>query len=98
MESVLPALIAVTAITLTYFMCIRPMRRGQCGTMPPKHAGGVNSEREAEIARLRAEVAELRRSPESPLRASGAATDAAGGRSAVRPEGPGVQPPSAARP
>lgn len=64
MESVLPALIAVAAITLTYFMCIRPMRRGQCGMMPQKHVGGVDSEREAEIARLRAEVAELRRSPE----------------------------------
>lgn len=57
-----PALVAVAAITLTYFTCIRPMRRGHCGMTPGQHAGVVDSEREAEIARLRAEVADLYRS------------------------------------
>ena len=64
MEELFPALVAVAAITLTYFACIRPMRRGQCGMTPGQHAGKADSERDAEIARLRAEVADLHRGQE----------------------------------
>lgn len=64
MEAVFPALVAVAAITLTYFTCIRPMRRGQCGMTPGQPAGAADSERDTEIARLRAEVADLHRSQE----------------------------------
>lgn len=61
MESLFPALVAVAAITLTYFMCLRPMRRGKCMITPRQDAGQADSERDSEIARLRAEVADLRR-------------------------------------
>lgn len=81
MESLLPALIAVGAIGLMYFVCIRPMRRGQCGMMPQQHAGGTEAEREAEIARLRAEIAELRRTQESSPSAGGTTNDTATGES-----------------
>ena len=27
----LPATVAAAAVTFTYFFCVRPMRRGQCG-------------------------------------------------------------------
>lgn len=82
MESLLPALVAVAAIGLMYFVCIRPMRRGQCGMMPQQHANEARAEREDEIARLRAEIAELRRTQESAWADGGATNDPAGGDSA----------------
>lgn len=78
MESLFPALVAVAAITLTYFLCIRPMRRGRCGMMPQHQAGDSGEQRDAEIARLRAEVDELRRSQESSQAPDGEAQDGAG--------------------
>ena len=74
MESLLPFLVATIAIGLMYFMCIRPMRRGQCGMMPRQHANEADTEREDEIARLRAEIAELR-GTQKPSRSAGAATN-----------------------
>lgn len=59
MDWLLPAGVAAAAIGLTYVFCIRPMRRGHCAMMPATDA--EESERATEIARLRAEVAELRR-------------------------------------
>lgn len=56
-ELALPILVALAALTLTYFFCLRPMRRGHCAATPQ---AGESAEREAEIARLRAEVAALR--------------------------------------
>ena len=83
MESLLPALIAVAAIGLMYFMCIRPMRLGRCGMMPQQHANEARTEREEEIARLRAEIAELRRTQESSRSAGGVTNDPAAGDSAT---------------
>ena len=62
MKSLPPLGIAAVSITLVYFVCIRPMRRGHCAMMPghgqdQQHDGASD----AEIASLRAEVAELRR-------------------------------------
>lgn len=65
MESLLPALVAVAAIGLTYVVCIRPMRRSRCAAMPQQHSEAADAERAAEIDRLRAEVAELRRDQDS---------------------------------
>ncbi len=65
MESLFPALVAAAAIGLTYFVCIRPMRRGHCAVMPQQHSDGADAERAAEIERLRAEVTELRRDQDS---------------------------------
>jgi len=81
MESLFPALIAVAAIGLMYFVCIRPMRRGQCGMMPQQPTGGSDAERDAEVARLRAEIAELRQAQESSL-PGGTAPDISAGGSA----------------
>lgn len=77
MESLLPALVAVAAITLTYFLCIRPMRRGQCGMMPQHQGGDTDAQRDEEIARLRAEVDELRQSQEPSQPGRGEVRDAA---------------------
>lgn len=65
MESLLPALVATAAIGLTYFMCIRPMRRGHCAMMPQQHSDSADAERADEIDRLRAEIAGLRREQDS---------------------------------
>ena len=78
MESLFPALIAAAAIGLTYFVCIRPMRRGQCGMMPHQHDAESDAERDAEVARLRAEIAELRQAQGS-SRPGGTAPDISAG-------------------
>ena len=62
MKSLLPLSIAAVSITFMYFVCIRLRRRGHCAMMPghgqdQQHDGASD----AEIASLRAEVAELRR-------------------------------------
>lgn len=50
------ALIALAAVTVTYFSCVRPMRRsqGQC------HGGPAGTEFDRQIAALREEVRVLR--------------------------------------
>ena len=61
-ELLVPGLIAAGAITFTYLFCIRPMRReGHCGMpgMSKGNACGTHAE-DAEIQRLRDEVADLR--------------------------------------
>lgn len=75
MDSLLPIGVAAASIGLTYVMCIRPMRRGNCKMTPgikdaDEFVGGVDEA--AEIERLRAEVAALR-----------------GGVSGARPADPG---------
>lgn len=58
MEWLLPTGIAIAGLALTYFFCLRPMRNGHCGMMP----AGTTRQRDVEVERLRAEVAELRAS------------------------------------
>ncbi|WP_249643800.1 hypothetical protein [Nocardia sputi] len=54
MSTWLAAALAAAAVTLTYFCCIRPMRRGSC-RMGAKPAGV-----EGELAEPRAELRSLR--------------------------------------
>jgi hypothetical protein len=57
MSTWVAALVAVAAITVTYFTCVRPMLRGQrhCGP-----ATDQDPELSRQIAELRAEVRKLR--------------------------------------
>lgn len=60
----------VAAVVLSYFLCIRPMRRGQshCGRDLPTRRGVASSAREGvcdPAARQRAEIALLREEIES---------------------------------
>lgn len=64
-DVLIPAMVLAASLAATYFFCLRPMRRGHCAggrlTSPaPGHAAA--EKRDAEIARLRAEVAALRSS------------------------------------
>lgn len=54
-ESLVPGLVAATAVALTYLMCIRPMRHGHCHRVR-SHPG---TERAEEIEQLRVEIARL---------------------------------------
>lgn len=65
METYLPAVVAAAAVGLTYFMCIRPMRRGHCATNFQQSASRDDA-RASEIEQLRAEIAELRHDQASP--------------------------------
>ncbi|MEO5321024.1 hypothetical protein PV761_20855 [Arthrobacter sp. CC3] len=59
---VLAAAVLVASLALTYFFCLRPMRRGRCAMAPKAQAYGHSTapvDREAEIARLRDEIAAL---------------------------------------
>jgi len=64
MEVLVPGGIAAASLALTYFVCLRPMRTRHCMMMPAQSTAGEDAEH-AEIAGLRAEVAELRRAPAS---------------------------------
>ena len=59
----LAAVVLLASLALTYFVCIRPMRKGRC-VMAPKAQAGEQArstvDDEGEIARLRAEVTALR--------------------------------------
>ncbi len=61
MESFLPAGVAIASVTLTYVMCIRPVRRGGCA-MTPAHpvASETDARDENEMRRLRTEIDTLR--------------------------------------
>lgn len=61
-ELIIPGLIAVAAVTLTYVLCIRPMRNGRhCGMPGNCHPENSSDARDVEVQRLRAEVASLHR-------------------------------------
>lgn len=67
----LPAAVLVASLAATYFFCLRPMRRGHCAMSPRRSAGqGLEvQDRDAEVARLREEIAALRAEPGArPLR------------------------------
>ena len=67
-DLLLPGGILVASLTLTYFLCLRPMRRGQCA-----HRGTRPSPDVAMDAALWRARAELDR-----LRAAGASNDTGG--------------------
>ncbi|GAB3668675.1 hypothetical protein GCM10027596_39820 [Nocardioides korecus] len=60
METLLPVGVTAAALVLTYFTCLRPMRRGHCMMMPSRHESVENCAVSDEAARLRAEIAALR--------------------------------------
>jgi hypothetical protein len=82
-ELVLPALVAAAALTFTYLFCIGPMRKGRhCGMPGMSRPGGLSDTDAAEIQRLRAEVAGLRR--EQSIEAPESSPSAAGPNATVR--------------
>lgn len=60
METFLPVGVTVVALVLTYFTCIRPMRRGHCMVAPPGRESVEDPALSQEIAQLRGEIAALR--------------------------------------
>ncbi len=56
--------VLLASLTLTYLFCLRPMRRGRCAMGAGRRGRGQDacemSDRDAEVARLRQEVAALR--------------------------------------
>ncbi|GGO85448.1 hypothetical protein GCM10011584_05440 [Nocardioides phosphati] len=63
-ELIIPGLLAVAAVTLTYVLCIRPMRNGRhCGMPGMCHPESTSDAFELEVQRLRAEVASLHGDP-----------------------------------
>ena len=78
MESFLPAGVAAASIAVTYFVCIRPMRKGHCTVMPRHDGGQLDSQSREEIARLRAEIGELRQAQELDAPRGSATADRAG--------------------
>lgn len=56
----LAAAFLVASIALTYFFCLRPMKRGRCAMMSGMPASTPPG-RDAEIAKLRQEIDELKR-------------------------------------
>lgn len=59
-ELIIPGLLAVAAVTLTYVLCIRPMRTGRhCGRPSVCHPESSSDAFDVEVQRLRAEVASL---------------------------------------
>lgn len=52
------ALLLALAVTATYLFCVRPMRRGTCGTT--SHTKDTAGSKEQELVRLRREVELLR--------------------------------------
>ena len=88
-EWLLPIGVVVASLALTYFLCLRPMRRGSAesaavGRQAGCHASndaGRNGEIENELARARAELTELKaaRVEVVPAGASLTATKTTGG-------------------
>lgn len=68
-ELLLPGAVLLGSLGLTYFVCLRPMRRGQCATAPGSArfvSQQATADQHAEIARLRQELAELRAAVPTP--------------------------------
>ena len=80
-QLIIPGLVAVAAVTLTYVFCIRPMRNGSHCAMPGMSQAGNCGDGavDAEIQRLRAEVASLHR-------------DLSAGQPAIDSSTPGMDP------
>lgn len=60
---VLAAAVLLASLALTYFFCLRPMRQGRCAMAPKAQArpqATAATDREAEIQRLREEIAALK--------------------------------------
>lgn len=58
-ELVLPVVVLLASLAATYFFCLRPMQRGQCGL--GRQAGEqVPSAQAAELAKLREQVEALK--------------------------------------
>jgi hypothetical protein len=72
-EWLLPAGTAVAALTLTYFFCVRPMRRGQCASTSPAPAVAPE-ELDRALVRARAELARLGQDAPGPHTAPSAAS------------------------
>jgi hypothetical protein len=61
MSTWVAALVAATAITLTYFFCVRPMMRGRGGcAMPGCAPVRQQGDGDSEVAQLREEIRALR--------------------------------------
>ncbi len=62
-ELFIPGLVAVAAVTLTYAFCVRPMRNGRHCAMPGMNHAEKRPDAafDAEVQRLRVEVASLHR-------------------------------------
>lgn len=60
MGTLLPVAIALAALVLTYFTCIRPMRRGHCVMTTGRQEPAEDPAVLKEIAQLRTEIGALR--------------------------------------
>ncbi|WNB84760.1 hypothetical protein [Cellulomonas sp. ATA003] len=63
-ELLLPAAFLVLSVAVTYWLCLRPMRRGRCG-FAPRHghacrAHEATTDADTEVGRLRREIRVLR--------------------------------------
>lgn len=61
-ELALPVVVLLASLALTYFFCLRPMRRGQCALGRQARPAGeqVPSTQAAELAKLREQVEGLK--------------------------------------
>ncbi len=84
-ELLVPGLVAAAALTFTYLFCIRPMRNGgQCAMPGMSHPKSCcDTDADAEIQRLRAEVAAMRR--DLSIEESARSTSAADSNPTVKP-------------
>lgn len=60
-EFVLPVGVLAASLVLNYFFCLRPMRRGQCGSRTGQAVTDVDLD--AELDRARSELKRLGESP-----------------------------------
>lgn len=63
----LAAAILAVSVALTYFVCIRPMKNGQC-SMISRMSAGNRTDHQAEIEELREQVKALKRHRVQPER------------------------------
>ena len=71
----LAAATAAAAITLTYFCCIRPMRRGHCTMSAPWLGRRTPAQLDRDLADARAELDALKAHIASPVAAENRNTD-----------------------